>query len=281
MNRDVARQWITMLTIVALIVMNILANALPLNGISTATISDSFKVYFVPAGYVFAIWGLIYVGLLAYGIYQALPAQKENPRLRRAAAPFVVGSLANIAWLFFWHYGQFALTVVAMLILLASLIMVYLILGVNQVQVSKGERWLVHVPISVYLGWISVATIANITNVLWYAGWSGFGLAPEVWAVIMLAVAVVLAFLMALRRGDVAYLLVLAWAFAGIAVKQAAQGLIKKGVAVTEGILNRVEMAFRLYDPCFGCATHTLPGQMPLTIQIHDSTGEVIQVIRR
>ncbi len=237
MNRDVIRQWITLLTIVALIVMNILANALPLNGISTGAVSDSFKVYFVPAGYVFAIWGLIYIGLLAYGIYQALPAQKENPRLRRAAAPFVAGSLANIAWLFFWHYGQFALTVVAMLILLASLIMVYLILGVNQVQVSQGERWLVHVPISVYLGWISVATIANITDVLWYAGWSGFGLAPEVWAVIMLAVAVVLAFLMALRRGDVAYLLVLAWAFAGIAVKQAATPLVSTAAWIATGLV--------------------------------------------
>ena len=237
MNRDVARQWITMLTIIALIVMNVLANALPLNGISTAPISDSFKVYFVPAGYVFAIWGLIYVGLLAYGIYQALPAQKENPRLRRAAAPFVVGSLANIAWLFFWHYGLFALTAVAMLILLASLILVYQILGVNQVQVSKGERWLVHVPFSIYLGWISVATIANITDLLWYVGWNGFGLAPEVWAVIMLAVAVALAFLMALRRGDVAYLLVLAWAFAGIGVKQAATPLVSTAAWIATGLV--------------------------------------------
>jgi len=237
MNRDVARQWITMLTIVVLIVMNILANALPFNGLSTATISDSFKVFFVPAGYVFAIWGLIYVGLLAYGIYQALPAQKENPRLRRAAAPFIVGSLANIAWLFFWHYGVFALTVVAMLILLASLIMVYQILGVNQVSVSKGERWAVHVPFSIYLGWISVATIANITDLLWYVGWNGFGIAPEIWTVIMLTVTVVLAFAMALLRGDVAYLLVLVWALAGIGVKQAATPLVSTSAFVCAGLV--------------------------------------------
>jgi TspO/MBR family len=237
MNRDVARQWITMLTIVALIVMNVLANALPLNGIGTGAISDSFKVYFVPAGYVFAIWGLIYIGLLAYGIYQALPAQKENPRLRRAAAPFIVGSLANIAWLFFWHYGLFALTVVAMLILLISLILVYQILGINQVQVSKGERWLAQVPFSIYLGWISVATIANITNLLWLSGWNGFGLAPEVWTVIMLGVAVVLAFIMALRRHDVAYLLVLAWAFAGIGNKQAATPLVSTAAWIATGLV--------------------------------------------
>jgi hypothetical protein len=237
MNRDVARQWITMLTVVTLIVMNVLANALPFNGLSTATISDSFKVLFVPAGYVFAIWGLIYIGLLAYCIYQALPAHKENPRLRRAAAPFIVGSLANIAWLFFWHYGYFALTVVAMLTLLASLIMVYLILGVNQTPVSKGERWAVHVPFSIYLGWISVATIANITDWLWYVGWNGFGLSPEVWTVIMLTVTVVLAFMMALLRADVAYLLVLVWALAGIGVKQAAVPLVSTVAYVSAGLV--------------------------------------------
>ncbi|CAG0936184.1 hypothetical protein TFLX_05050 [Thermoflexales bacterium] len=237
MNRDVVRQWITLLTVVALIVMNVLANALPLNGISTGAVSDSFKVYFVPAGYVFAIWGLIYIGLLAYGIYQVLPSQRENPRLRRAAAPFIVGSLANISWLFFWHYGVFALTVVAMLILLASLILIYLILDVNQVRVSTGERWLVHVPFSIYLGWISVATIANITDVLWYASWNGFGLAPEIWAAIMLAVAVVLAFLMALRRRDLAYLLVLVWAFAGIGVKQAGAPVVAYAAWIATGLV--------------------------------------------
>jgi hypothetical protein len=237
MNRDVARQWLTLLTVVVLIIMNVLANALPFNGISTATVSDSFKVYFVPAGYVFAIWGLIYIGLLAYGIYQVLPAQRENPRLRRAAAPFIVGSSANIAWLFFWHYGVFALTVVAMLILLISLILVYRILGVNQVRVSTGERWLVHVPFSIYLGWISVATIANITDVLWYFEWNGFGLAPEIWAAIMLAVAVVLAFLMVLRRRDIAYLLVLVWAFAGIGVKQAGTPLVATAAWIATGLV--------------------------------------------
>ena len=121
MNRDVLRQWITMLTIVVLIGMNVLANALPLNGLNTGQISDTFKVFFVPAGYVFSIWFLIYVGLLCYGVYQALPAQKENPRLRRAAAPFVVSSVVNIAWLFFWHYGLFTLTAIAMVSLLVKL----------------------------------------------------------------------------------------------------------------------------------------------------------------
>jgi hypothetical protein len=237
MNRDVARQWITLLTLAAVIVMNVLANALPLNGIGTGTISDTFKVFFVPAGYVFAIWGLIYLGLLAYGIYQALPAQRENPRLRRAAVPFIAGSVANIVWLFFWHYGQLALSVVAMLTLLASLILVYLMLGVNQVKVSTGERWLVHLPFSIYLGWISVATIANITNLLWKVGWNGFGLAPEIWAAIMLAVAVVLAFMMALRRRDVAYLLVLAWAFAGIGNKQAGTSLVATAAWIATGLV--------------------------------------------
>jgi benzodiazapine receptor len=221
MNRDVVRQWAVMLSVVATVVVNGLANALPLNGVTTGEISDGFDVLFVPAGYVFAIWSLIYLGLFAYGIYQALPAQKENPRLRAIGWPFVVGSIANMVWIFLWHYGYLALTVVAMLALLASLIVIYQRLGTGRTRVSRAETWLVRVPFSIYLGWITVATIANITNLLWASGWNGFGLSAEAWFVIMLGATVIIAGLMAYTRGDVAYLLVLVWALVGIAVKHA------------------------------------------------------------
>jgi F420-non-reducing hydrogenase large subunit len=71
--------------------------------------------------------------------------------------------------------------------------------------------------------------------------------------------------------------------YAGIAmsVKKAAQGLIKKGTPVTEGLLNRIEMAFRAYDPCFACATHSLPGQMPLIVSIYDAKGKMVEQLRR
>ena len=89
MNKDTLRQVIVVVAIIAVITINILANALPLNGLNTGEISDRFEIYFVPAGYVFSIWGLIYLGLIAYGFFQALPAQKENPRLRRIGLPFI------------------------------------------------------------------------------------------------------------------------------------------------------------------------------------------------
>lgn len=222
MNRDTLRQIVVVVGVLATIVVNTLANALPLNGLQTGEISDRFSIYFVPAGYVFSIWGVIYLGLLAYAVYQALPSQRANARLRDIAAPFLVASAANIAWIFLWHYERFPATLVAMGALLLSLIVVYLRLGTGQMRVPTAERWAVRVPFSIYLGWITVATVANVTQVLYYIRWDGWGIAPEAWAGIMLAVAVVLAALMALTRRDVAYLAVLAWAFVGIAVKHAA-----------------------------------------------------------
>jgi hypothetical protein len=231
------RQIAIIVAILAIIVVNVLANALPINGQATGEISDRFQVLFVPAGYVFAIWGLIYIGLIAYAVFQALPAQRDNPRLAAIFWPVIVGAIANIAWIFLWHYNQLALTVVAMLVLLGSLIVVYLRLGIQKTPVSRAERWAVHVPFSIYLGWITVATIANITNLLWFAGWNGFGLSAQVWFLIMLAAAIVIAAAMALTRHDVAYLLVLVWAVAGIAVKHAGLPAVATAAWVATGVL--------------------------------------------
>jgi len=140
MNRDALRQYANLLVTIVTIVFNGLANALPLNGQSTGQISDRFQVYFVPAGYVFSIWGLIYIGWLAFAIYQLLPAQRDNPRLRRVGYLFVWSGVANMAWLFFWHYEYFILTVVVMLILLLLLIAIYLRLQIRKVQVASLER---------------------------------------------------------------------------------------------------------------------------------------------
>jgi TspO/MBR family len=226
MKRNALIVWLNVALVVGTVAMNILANALPLNGQNTGEISDRFKVLFVPAGYVFSIWGLIYIGLIAYGVYQALPAQRENPRLARADSLFIIASVANVAWLFFWHYNLFLLTLVAMLTLLASLIGIYLVLGIGRGKVSRAEQWAVRVPFSVYLGWISVATIANVTDVLDFVGWNGWGLEPAAWAAIMLGVGVILAALMAFTRHDVAYVLVFVWAYIGIALKQASTPLL-------------------------------------------------------
>lgn len=219
MNKDMWRQFLVIVATVATISLNILANVLPLNGLNTGEISDRFDIYFVPAGYVFSIWFLIYVGLIAYTVYQALPAQRENSALRTIAPWYLFGSIANIGWLFLWHYEIFNLTLIAMLGLLASLIVVYLRLDIGRAQVSTVEKWAVHVPFSIYLGWITVATIANTTQLLFYWGWGGWGIGPEIWAVIILAAGVIISAIMSFTRADIAYSLVLVWAYVGIARK--------------------------------------------------------------
>ncbi len=218
-TKDILRQVAVLLSTAGLIVVNGLANALPLNGQNTGEISDRFDVYFVPAGYVFSIWGLIYLALIGYSIFQALPAQRDNPRLRRTGWLYALSCVANIAWLFLWHYEVFELTILAMGALLLLLMVVYVRLGTGRSRVSSGETWLVRVPFSIYLGWITVATIADATSLLDYLDWSGWGLSPEAWAVIMLVVASVIASLVSIARGDIAYVLVIVWAFIGIAVK--------------------------------------------------------------
>ena len=226
MRRDIIRQVVVGVAVLATIALNVLANALPLNGQNTGEISDRFPVYFTPAGYVFAIWGLIYLGLLAFAIYQALPSQRENPRLRGIGTIFVASCAANIAWLFLWHYEVFPLTLVAMVILLLCLIAIYLRLGVGRSAVPTAEQWLVRVPLRVYLGWISVATIANVTTVLYSLNWGGWGIAPETWTVVILVVGLALASLVSLDRGDTAFALVVAWAYVGIAVRNQTTPLV-------------------------------------------------------
>jgi benzodiazapine receptor len=237
MKKETLRQSVNLLAVIATIVINGLANALPLNGQTTGEISDRFQVYFVPAGYVFSIWGLIYIGLIAFAIYQALPSQRDNPRLRRIGYLFALSCVANIAWLFLWHYEIFPLTLVAMVALLLLLIAIYLRLDIGRAQVSTAEKWLVHVPFSIYLGWITVATIANVTSLLDYLNWSGWGISPETWTVIMLVAAVGIASAVSLTRGDVAYMLVIVWAFAGIAVKHAGTPVVATAAWVTTALV--------------------------------------------
>lgn len=226
MSKDTVRQLANALSVLLALAVNILANALPLNGQNTGEISDRFQIYFVPAGYVFAIWGLIYIGWITFAVYQFLPAQKESPRLRRLGYLFALSGIANAAWLFCWHYHQFGLSVLVMLALLGLLIASYLRLGVGRTPNGTLEHWCVEVPFSVYLGWITVATVANISDWLFSISWSGWGITAQPWAAIMIAVASLLGLLMAITRLDDAYLFVLVWSFVGIAVKQISSPLV-------------------------------------------------------
>ena len=226
------RQILNILVILLVLVVNFLANALPLNGQGTGEISDRFPVLFTPAGYVFAIWGVIYLGLIAFAVFQALPAQKDNPRIIAASPWFIASSLLNTAWIFMWHYNLLALSLLVMLGLLATLIMTYLKLEIGRAKPPRGEYLTTHVTFGIYLGWISVATVANVTTVLYNLGWRGAPLPEAAWSVVVLAVATALGLLMIRQRGEVAYPLVLVWAFGGIVVKHAAVA----PVAITAGL---------------------------------------------
>ncbi len=237
MQRDTLRQVVTIIGLVVTLIINALANILPLNGLRSGDVTAQFPVLFVPAAYVFAIWGVIYTGLTAFAIFQAQPSQRENPRLRRIGGLFVVASLANSAWIFAWHYRNFPLSMLCMLVLLAALIGIYLRLGTGRTRVTPAETWAVRVPFSIYLGWITVATIANASQLLYVLGWDGWGIAPVTWTIIMLAAAVIVAALMAVTRRDVAYLAVPVWALIGIAIRQAPTPAVSLASWVAAGIV--------------------------------------------
>jgi tryptophan-rich sensory protein len=214
---DRLRQLAVVVALAATLYINYLANALPINGRTPAEISDSFPSLVTPAGYVFAIWGLIYLGLIAYAIYQALPSRAGDPRLRAVGWLFVLSCLFNSAWIFLFHYGQYAATEVVMLGLLGSLIAIYLRLGTGRTApAGRAEALALRLPFSLYLGWITIATIANTTILLLDIGWGGWGLPPEAWAVLVLMAGAGINAAIAWRHRDPAFLGVFIWAYAGI-----------------------------------------------------------------
>jgi len=208
------------LSLVLTLVVNVLANTLPLNNLTTGEISDRFPILFVPEGYVFSIWGLIYLVLIAFAIYTVTPKGMKDNRIDDIAWWFVAANLFNTAWVLLWHYLNFAMTLVAIIGLLISLVAIYLLLGIGKVQRTPTEKLLLDLPFGIYLGWGTVAVVANVSQVLYYSGWRGAPLTEPAWAVIMLVVASVLGVLMIFTRKEIAYPLVLTWAFIGIWVKQ-------------------------------------------------------------
>lgn len=237
MNRDIVRQFISIVALVFTLVINGLSEAIPLNGQTSAQIANRLPIFFVPANYVFSIWGVIYTFLIIFMVYQALPSQRENPYLRKIGYWFALTCLANGIWLVLFHYDLFALSMIAMVILLAALLIIYIRLDVGQNTVSNGVRWCVQIPFSIYLGWITVATVANAAYVLYDAQWNGFGISGEVWATIMLIVATVITLTIIITRRDIAYASVLIWALIGIVVKQSAAPLVAGTAAVVAVII--------------------------------------------
>jgi benzodiazapine receptor len=214
-------KWINIVAFALTVLVNGLAGSTTiLGGRSTAEVSDANPTLITPAGYIFSIWGVIYILLGVFIVFQALPSQREKDYQKRIGWLFVLSSLANIAWLFLWQFEYLSLSVILMFLLLATLIVIYLRLNIGRSTAPLRERLAVHVPFSVYLGWITIASIANVAVTLVSVKWDGFGISQETWATLMIIIALLITLLVIATRRDVAYGLVVIWALSGIAVKQ-------------------------------------------------------------
>lgn len=204
------------------LLVNGLASTALLNGKSTGSISDKYVTLITPAGYVFSIWGVIYILLFVFVAFQALPSQKGKPFQKQVGVLFLLSCFFNIVWIFLWQYEYITLSVPLMFALLASLIAIYLRLNIGKANVPTREKLTVHLPFSVYLGWITIASIADVAAALVSVSWDGFGISYETWAILVIVVALIIALMVTFTRRDVGYDLVIIWALVGIAAKQSA-----------------------------------------------------------
>ena len=206
------------------VTVNALANILPLNNITTGEVSDLYPNLFTPEALTFSIWGLIYVLLAIFVIFQMLPTVRRDPHrvdfVQRIGPFFFISCLANIGWIFAWHYQNMALSLVLMLVLLGCLLTTYSRLSIGTTGMTKARKYLVHLPFSVYLGWITIATIANVTALLVDSNWGTFGLGEQFWAVAVIIVGIAIALSMLFTRKDIYYCLVVDWALLGILLKR-------------------------------------------------------------
>jgi hypothetical protein len=241
------------IAVIATIIVNALAVTLPLNGKTTQELSDAIPNLFVPAGITFSIWGIIYLFLIIFMLYQILDITKKEHQdmtyIEKIGGWFLLASLANITWIFLWHYEYVTFSLGAMLILFLSLLMIYLRLNIGLSTTTLKEKLAIHTTISIYLGWITVATIANVTAVLVKLNVGELVLGQVTWTILIIAIITIITILMILRRKDIAYNLVIIWALLGIVIKRLADDPIygvQTNIAIAASIAVLVILAIIL-----------------------------------
>ena len=212
-------------TFAAMVTVNALANILPINGVNTGQVSDSYQNLFAPAGLTFAIWGLIYLLLAIYTLYQfGLFQKKDQPYPAdltiKIGILFSLSSLANLGWIYAWHYDRIILSMLLMLVILVLLAVISLVS--RSAQMTGRNRLAATIAFGVYFGWITVAAIANATTLLVAIGWNRFGIAEQLWTILILLIGMLIGSATMIRNRDIAYGLVLIWAYAGILIKHLA-----------------------------------------------------------
>ncbi|GCE26926.1 hypothetical protein KDA_24100 [Dictyobacter alpinus] len=258
MTKDVVRQAVNVIATIVTVFLNVFSSNI--FGKSVGEISQKHPVPVTPAGYAFAIWGLIYVGLIAFAIYQALPSQRSNPRLRRIGYWYALSCVGNVAWEAVWLNEQINLSILMMAIILIALLVLYIRANINRESGSIVESWCVNAPFGIYLGWITVASIVNVAVVLANVGWNGFGISPTIWTVILLLVGIAIAVYVGLSNVDMAYLAVIVWAFTAILIKNSGTPAITITAAITIAIalitiviiaLRRPNILRRIGEPAY------------------------------
>jgi hypothetical protein len=237
------------IAVLASIIVNILANALPIGGNLTADIADNIPNLFVPAGLTFAIWGVIYVLILLFAGYQLAQLfgkiDEATDYLDKISFWFILACIGNIIWIFLWHYEQILLSMIPILALFISLLVAYVRLDIGNSDASKKERYFIHLPISVYLGWLTVATIANVTAVLVTLGVGDLFLGEVLWTTLVIIVAMIITLLVIHQKHDVGYSLVIIWALLGIIIKQYGSNQM---IVLTAGVSAAIISGFLLYQ---------------------------------
>jgi hypothetical protein len=202
---------LNLLFFAGMVVMNYLANALPLNGKTTGELSDAFPNLFVPAGVTFSIWGIIYILLLAFCIVQF--SGVNEAAVTNISWSFAISCLLNALWIVCWHYGKIPLSVIVMLGLLATLIYVNL-------QLKEMPTGIIKASFGIYLGWICIATIASVTTLLVHTNWNGFGIPAEIWTIVMIIIGALITAFAITRFNNYFIGLSVVWAFIGIIIKR-------------------------------------------------------------
>ncbi len=209
-------------TFILMVAVNALANILPINRITTGAVSDSYPNLFAPAGITFAIWGIIYLLLAAYTVFQFDLFQTGRSKrimqiMKQVGWYFCISSVFNTVWIFAWHYQAIGLSVVLIVGILICLIRIADILKAQ--KFTQIENLAIRLPFSVYFGWITVAVIANITAFLVSIGWNGWGIADSIWMIAILLVGAVIGTIRMLYDRSIPYGVVLIWAYMGIVIK--------------------------------------------------------------
>lgn len=237
-----------LLLFLGVLTVNALANALPINGLTTGELSDLYPNLFVPAGLTFSIWGLIYLLILIMLTLQIYAAFRERSDLllpRKAQILLSLNFVMNMGWIFLWHYQKVFASLLLMLGLLISLILLFRMSGERRPDTLHllGLR----APISIYYGWISVATIANFTALLVARDWGAWGIPGPVWTILLMAVGTLLALFMIWKHQCLLYGLVIVWAYLGIIIKRSAQDIVYRDIITAAAIFIGIILLFALY----------------------------------